>query len=90
MSKEGEQAWHARRQQWIQASKETLETKKQEAHELNDWYKDHLSTQKHLDMFYKTFVVKRVQSNKPVPLRFAVSGHVKWISHVDGFIESVF
>lgn len=90
MSKEGEQAWHARRQQWIQASKETLETKKQEAHELNDWYNDHLSTQKHFDMFYKTFVVKRVQPNKPVPLRFAVSGHVKWISHVDGFIESVF
>ncbi|KAJ8663375.1 hypothetical protein O0I10_000614 [Lichtheimia ornata] len=72
MSKDGEQAWHLRRQQWTQASDETLETKKQKAQELNDWYNDHLSTEKRLEMFHKTFVVKRVQTNKPVPLRFAV------------------
>lgn len=74
MSKDGEQAWHLRRQQWTQASNETLEAKKQQAQELNDWYNDHLSTEKRLEMFHKTFVVKRVQTNKPVPLRFAVSG----------------
>lgn len=90
MSKDGEQAWHLRRQQWTQASDETLETKKQKAQELNDWYNDHLSTEKRLEMFHKTFVVKRVQTNKPVPLRFAVSGSCEvgvYLIWMDGLIQ---
>ena len=69
----GELAWHARRKAWTSAAKEKITLQNTRAEETNTWLNERLDDQKHLLSCYDHLIVRRKESNQPLPLKFAVS-----------------
>ncbi|KAI7857892.1 hypothetical protein BDC45DRAFT_565795 [Circinella umbellata] len=68
----GELAWHARRKAWTSAAKEKITLQNTRAEETNTWLNERLDDQKHLLSCYDHLIVRRKESNQPLPLKFAV------------------
>ncbi|KAI8145848.1 hypothetical protein BJV82DRAFT_666407 [Fennellomyces sp. T-0311] len=69
----GELAWHARRKAWTSASEETVAMQNNRALKANSWFNQRINDQKHLLGCYDHLIVRRKESNQPIPLKFAVS-----------------
>ncbi|KAI9497795.1 hypothetical protein BDB00DRAFT_867926 [Zychaea mexicana] len=68
----GELAWHARRKAWTTATDDKLALQNARAVEANAWFDERLDDQKHLLGCYDHLIVRRKESVKPIPLKFAV------------------